>query len=94
VVLVECSAAARIEWMEPHDLQIDTMPERIGSPNGICGNYSWGFMVGFADGAVWILRPDTPYSTLYPFLTIAGANQHDRDVELRPYRVDHQLTDW
>jgi hypothetical protein len=45
------------------------------------------FQLLFADGEVWALSPDAPMTALHAFLTIAGAETHDREQLLAPYRV-------
>jgi len=87
---VEVTPKFGIEWMQPGDLDIRTMPRSINhtSGKGIAGNYPNGFFVGFADGHVWFLRNDTPFHQLEKFFTIEGAKTYDRDELLRPFLLD------
>jgi len=77
-----------IHWMQPGDLDIRTMPRKIGDPQGISGVVRGGFHVGFADLSVWCLRDDTPFAAVEKFFTIEGAAAHDRESVLGPYRLD------
>ena len=72
-------ADSGIHWMEPGDLPIDQVPESI--TQGVEG---YGVHVLFADGSVWMLRPDVPLEDLKKFFTIEGAKRYDRDEVLGP----------
>jgi hypothetical protein len=75
-------ANSGIHWMEPGDLPIDQVPESI-----TLGVEGYGVHVLFADGAVWMLRPEVPLEDLRKFFTIEGATQYDRDEVLGPYAL-------
>lgn len=77
-----------VHWMAPGDLDIRTMPRKIGDPRGISGVVRGGFHVGFADLSVWCLRDDTPFAAVEKFFTIEGAAAHDRESVLGPHRLD------
>jgi hypothetical protein len=66
--------------MEPGDVDIDRR-ENIPT-TGIDG---CGFMIAFADGAIWHVRSDVPQHTLRLFCTVHGAETHDRNIELAPF---------
>ena len=87
IVLVEVSPKLRCEWMQPFDLDIQTLPPKIGDPQGICGNFKGCFLVGFADGDVWILSNKTPFADLELFFQCKSAAKHDRDAILGKYLV-------
>jgi hypothetical protein len=73
-------AESGIHWMEPGDLPIGQVPDSI--TQGVDG---YGVHVLFADGSVWVLRPDVPLEDLKKFFTIEGAKRYDRDQVLGPY---------
>ena len=75
-------------WMKNGDFDIRTMPKFINSKDGksISGRHDNGFYVIFADGEVWFLANETPFSKLSLFFTIDGAMEHDRDDILGKYR--------
>lgn len=81
VLLVEV-AESGVHWMEPGDLDVETIPPSI--TNGLDGT---GVHVVFADGAVWLLASDVPLERLKKFLTIEQARQHDRHDVLEPYVI-------
>ena len=73
-------ADSGLHWMEPGDLSIDQVPDSI--TQGVDG---YGVHVLFADGWVWVLRPDVPLEDLTKFFTIEGAKRYDREQALGPY---------
>jgi len=79
ILLIEV-ANSGIHWMEPGDVDVEAVPESI--TQGVDGI---GVLVVFADGAVWLVRPDVPLSELKKFFTIEGAKRYDRDQVLGAY---------
>lgn len=87
VVLIEV-ANSKTHWMQPGDYDVTTLL----AAKGRIGDHLHGVLpdriyVLFADGELWGLSSDAPLSALQPFLTIAGADSHDRDELLTPYPV-------
>ncbi len=83
LILVVRVEKSDTHWMEPGDLTI----EDVASPEGqalLLGND--GYAVLFADGAVWQLSPELPFSDLSKFFTIPDASRHNREKLLGPYR--------
>lgn len=77
-------------WMKPGgDFEIGTMAKYIDVKNGrgISGRDPEGFIVAFADGDVWTISNDVPFTDLERFFTIESARNHDRERCLRPYRL-------
>ncbi|MBI3861132.1 MAG: hypothetical protein HY290_04470 [Planctomycetia bacterium] len=76
-------------WMEPADLELTTIATMIPrtAQLGADEGDPHSFFVGFADNSIWRLSNDVPMETLLHFATADGAKSHDRDQELRPYRV-------
>jgi hypothetical protein len=88
ILLIEM-ADSGIHWMEPGDLDVEDVPESITR-----GVDAVGVLVVFADGAVWLLRPDVPLSELKKFFTIESAKRYDRDEVLRPYANESLAAYW
>jgi hypothetical protein len=87
IVLME-AADSKTYWTEPGDYDAT----ELLSYSGRIGDHLHGLLpdrlhVLFADGEVWALSPDAPIDALQPFLTIAGAESHDRKALLGPHRV-------
>lgn len=75
-------------WMQPGDYDVTALLSYAGR----IGDHLHGLLpdrlhVLFADGEVWALSPEAPMTALHPFLTIPGAESHDRSQLLAPYRV-------
>lgn len=87
IVLIE-SRNSRLLWPQPGDADIQTLGlyYRSGNAKGPSSIHPGGFHVAFADGEVWFLGNDTPFDVLGRFLTVDGAYQHDRDIDLAQYR--------
>jgi hypothetical protein len=83
LILLVDVADSGVHWAEPGgDISVDHVPPTIAS-----GVYGRGVHVGFADGFIGYLRPDTPVEDLKKFFTIEGARTYDRNVVLRPYLI-------
>jgi Protein of unknown function (DUF1559) len=87
VLLIEVMNSGT-HWMQPGDYDVTTLLSHTGR----IGDHLHSLLpdrlhVLFADGEVWALSPDAPMTALHPFLTIAGAETHDRNQLLTPYRV-------
>ena len=87
IVLMEV-ADSKTHWMQPGDYDVVTLL----SYTGRLGDHIHGVLpdrihVAFAEGDVWALSPDAPMTALQPFLTIAGAESHDRNQLLAPHRI-------
>ncbi len=79
---------SRKQCMQPGDYDVTELLAYTGR----IGEHLHGLLpdrlhVLFADGEVWALSPDAPMTALHPFLTIAGAESHDRDKLLAPHRA-------
>jgi len=87
-ILIVETRNSGLHWMEPGDFDLRTMPRTINARDGtgISGYYPYGFHVAFADGQYWCLSNEVPFETLEKFFTVGGAEQHDRDELLGPYR--------
>ena len=66
--------------MEPADIEVDELVQGVGMNPG--SELGLGFWVGFADGEVWRLHPNTPIATLCNFGRIRTCKQHDRQQDL------------
>ena len=88
-ILIVETRKSGLQWMEPGDFDIRTMPRTINAPDGsgVSGANDDGFLVGFADGRCWWLSNDTPFDTLATFFTIKGAEANDRDELLAAYNL-------
>lgn len=86
ILLVE-SRNSGINWMEPRDFDIRTMPRTINAQDGsgISGHTKYGFHVLFADGEVWRIKHTIPFEELEKFFTQESAKRHDREKVLGPY---------
>lgn len=80
IVLIEYADSDFVQT-QPGDLDV-----RLVTPAVTQGIEGDGLHVGFADGWVWYLDKSVPFELLRRFLTIHGAQQHDRDDLLLPYR--------
>lgn len=88
ILLVEV-ANSGIHWADPGDLNILELPRTINDESGkgiSCRNQD-GFLIAFADGAIWSISEDVPFDDLAKFFTVDGAKQHDRDKILSAYRI-------
>ena len=81
VLLIEI-ADSGTHWMAPGDLDVRKIPNTITE-----GTSGKGVIVAFADGEVWFLHREVPINHLKQFLTIAGAQNSDREQLLRPYAL-------
>ena len=88
-ILIVESRNSGVHWMEPGDIDIRTVPHRIGGPGKrtISGTTPLGLYVGFADGAVWLLKNDVPFETLEKLFTVSGAKKNKRENLLWEYRL-------
>jgi hypothetical protein len=91
ILILECRKAL-VHWMEPGDFALDDLLKMTPATAGLGGNSGdqQSFCVGFADSSVWLMSYDTPMETLLHFATIEGARAHDRDRELRPFRLAYR----
>ena len=71
IAVVEVSGQA-VNWLQPHDLDMATLPLDVGAPGGLGGNHAQGVNVGMADGSVHFLPPDTPREMIQGMLTRDG----------------------
>jgi hypothetical protein len=79
---------SKTHWMQPGDYRVtDLLTYRGKIGDHLSGVFDDRLHVLFADGEVWALSPDAPMTALHRFLTIAGAESHDRAKLLGPYRV-------
>lgn len=80
ILIVEV-ADSDIHWMEPRDLEIDTMSFQINDESAPClsSRHPDGPLVGFADGAVFRISRDIPSATLRALLTATGGEDIDRE---------------
>lgn len=79
-----------IHWMEPGDIEVENL-QKGNWKTGIGGlqpNYADGYLVAFADGAVWYIRKDVPREAISKFFTVKEARQNDRGDLLGPYVLD------
>jgi len=78
---------SHVHWMEPGDLDIANLPHEINPRGklGISGNFEGGLFIGFADSSAWFLSNDVPFEKLSKFFTTSGADEFDREQELREY---------
>jgi hypothetical protein len=79
-----------IHWMQPGDIELDALlaekwERGIGS---FRSNFPEGFLIGFADGAVWCIRKDVPREAISKFFTVESAKRYDREAVLGPYAID------
>ncbi len=88
ILLVEVRKSG-VHWMQPGDFDVATMPRTINAPSGkgISSILGDGFHIGFADGKVWYLSNDTPFSELEKFFTIGAAKRHNRNDILGKYKL-------
>jgi hypothetical protein len=89
IVLCEVKDS-NVHWMEPDDLQLDSIPRAINPSNarGISGNLPDGFFVGFADGSVWFMDRRTPFEAIERFFTVESADSFDRDKILGKHCIE------
>lgn len=85
-ILLMDSKNQLIHWMEPGDIGI--APLIRSGFSELEPNYPEGFLIAFADGAVWCISKDVPHDLIKPFFTLEGARAHDRDVELASFAVE------
>jgi hypothetical protein len=79
---------SKIHWMQPGDYNVaDLLAYRGKIGDHLHGLFPDRLHVLFADDEIWALSPEAPMTALHPFLTIAGAESHDREELLGPYRV-------
>lgn len=81
---------ARTHWMEPGDIDVTELAETLDSGVRIAGEPKVGFLIGFADGVVWLLDEDTPIDELSKYFTITGASSHNRYEHLESYRIKYR----
>ena len=87
ILLLDCENHL-IHWMEPGDVEVDPLKSSTTGFGDLTPNYPEGFLVGFVDGSVWLIRKDVPHEVIAPFFTLEGAAAHDRDVDSAPYVID------
>lgn len=83
ILLVEVTSD--VNWIEPRDLPLTDIKKY--SIKALGGTFEDGFLVGFADGAVWFLRKDIPTNVILPFMSISGDRKRDRSIELKPHAI-------
>ncbi|SFJ24136.1 hypothetical protein [Planctomicrobium piriforme] len=76
---------SNVSWMTPCDIDDGECRDRL-IPSG---QYSDGFLVGFANWQVWELAENTPIELIRLFSTMDGARDNDREALLGPYRKQH-----
>ncbi|PQO30265.1 DUF1559 domain-containing protein [Bremerella cremea] len=90
-IIVAEIAAHDIEWLEPEDLDVETMSLQINDPHkpSISSHHVKGPHVVFCDGSVSQLGPDLPPGVLKAMITIDGGEKIIQD-ENAPggYRLD------
>jgi hypothetical protein len=88
ILLLDCKNHI-IHWMEPGDIDVGPLEssDREQGFGFLEPNLAKGFIVAFADGAVWWIRKDVPQEVILPFLTLDGARTHNRDDELAKYAL-------
>lgn len=86
VVLLEV-AHSGTHWMAPGDLDVRAIPPSITK-----GTNGRGVMIAFADRNVWFVSSSVPVDDLRRFFTISGAERHDRETVLGPYRLGKSLS--
>lgn len=74
IAVVEVKGQA-INWLEPRDLDLATLPLNVGVANGLGGIHPAGAQVGMADGSTHTLPLDTPPEMLRAMLTRDGGEQ-------------------
>ena len=92
-VLLIAAELPDVHWMQAKDLEAsrylassgDAHSELPESPTSI------GRLVYFMDGEAWLLDPKTPVASLLRFITIEGADRHDRDNVLGSHLL-HRVT--
>jgi hypothetical protein len=90
VIIVETRNSHQ-HWMEPGgDLDVGTLHDHYGeeSGDGVSGSDPEGFLVGFANGEVWLLLKTTPFEVISPFLKITSAGKRSKESVLAPYRIE------
>jgi hypothetical protein len=89
ILLIDCQNDS-IHWMQPGDVQLDELlaQEWDFGIGAFEPNFPEGFLVAFADGAVWCIRRDVPREAISKFFTVESARLYDRDKILSPYAVD------
>lgn len=70
-------------WTQPGDLDIREIPASVAQ-----GADGQGVHVAFVDCSVWYLKPSVPVDLLHQFFTIEGAQVHNREQDLLPFRQD------
>jgi hypothetical protein len=80
-ILIPENYGMNIHWMEPRDLDFDTMDWTIDSPNGISAKYNLPAAV-FVDGSVRTLSKKFTPEVLRAFATIAGSEEVTENGEL------------
>lgn len=87
IVLMEIHDS-NVFWSNCGDIDIDHLPEHLlDSPN------SYGTLVYFLDGEVWLISKRTPIELLKKFFTAESARKHDKMTELLPYsKIIHSET--
>ncbi len=85
-ILLLYAPAMSGHWMEPLDFSVDDIDlSEDESTKSIFGSPLY---VGFADGRVWRLSDNTPLNAVYMFLTRNGGIVADRELLLKPHRID------
>lgn len=78
-----------VHWMAPGDLHVSELANILcgGDPTISLGTSQQGFLVGFADGEVWMLAREVPKERLLMFCSREGATLHDREDSLSAFRL-------
>ena len=87
ILLVECKSD--IHWIEPRDIDVRSVLNSTKNTGlgFLEGNYPNGFLIAFADGAVWFVKNTVPSTDLNKFLTIESARKYDREDYLGGYVI-------
>jgi type II secretory pathway pseudopilin PulG len=85
-ILVVESSSAGVHWMEPRDLDLQTMSLQINDPSGtssISSDHRRGAWVGFADGSVRFFENSVDPVVIQGLLTIDGGEEFGQPANPR-----------
>jgi hypothetical protein len=85
IIVIEVRNSS-VHWMQPGDLDYRELITLEQSGKLQLGVVDGGFSVLFLSGRAWRLRADTPRDLLLKFMAVDGANAHDAEELLGPFR--------
>ncbi|PQO42398.1 DUF1559 domain-containing protein [Blastopirellula marina] len=82
-ILIAETASRDIEWLQPKDLDVETMSFQINDPDSpsISSHHPGGALVVFCDGTVGFLSSDLPPEVVKAMITIDGGEIIEKDED-------------